>query len=95
VPTKHRMALGATTGNILNSVVADSLKPVLVGIALGSAGALAATRTLETLLYGVAPNDIFTFVVVAVAMLTVAFAASWLPARRAALIDPAAALRND
>jgi predicted permease len=90
-----RMALGATTGNVLKSIVGDSLKPVLIGIALGSAGALAATRTLKTLLYGIAANDAFTFVVVAVAMLAVAFAASWLPARRAALIDPASALRNE
>jgi putative ABC transport system permease protein len=90
-----RMALGATTGNILKSVVADSIKPVLIGIALGSAGALAATRALKTLLYGVAPNDMFTFVAVGLAMLIVAIAASWLPARRAALVDPATALRNE
>ena len=89
------MALGATTGNVLKSVIGDSLKPVLVGIALGSAGALAATRTLKTLLYGIAANDAFTFVAVAAAMLVVAFAASWLPARKAALIDPASALRNE
>jgi putative ABC transport system permease protein len=90
-----RMALGATTGNVLKSIVAESLKAVLIGIALGSAGALAATRTLKTLLYGVAADDAFTFIVVAVAILAVASAASWLPARRAALIDPASALRNE
>lgn len=90
-----RMALGATAGNILKSVVADSLKPVLIGIALGSAGALAATRALKTLLYGVAANDMFTFIAVGLAMLVVAVAASWLPARRAALVDPASALRNE
>jgi putative ABC transport system permease protein len=90
-----RMALGATTRNILKSVVADSLKPVLIGIALGSAGALAATRALKTLLYGVAANDMFTFVAVGLAMLVVGVAASWLPARRAALVDPASALRNE
>jgi putative ABC transport system permease protein len=90
-----RMALGATTGTILKSVVADSLRPVLVGIALGFAGALAATRALKTLLYGVAANDMFTFVAVGLAMLVVALAASWLPARRAALVDPASALRNE
>jgi putative ABC transport system permease protein len=90
-----RMALGATTGSVLKSVVGDSLKPVLIGIALGSVGALAATRTLKTLLYGVAANDALTFFSVTVAMLGVAFAASWLPARRAASIDPASALRNE
>jgi putative ABC transport system permease protein len=90
-----RMALGATTGNIVKSVVADSLKPVSIGIALGSVGALAAAQTLKTLLYGVAANDAFTFVAVALAMLGVALAASWLPARRAASIDPAVVLRND
>jgi len=90
-----RMALGATTGNILKSVVGDSLKPVLIGIALGSAGALAATRALKTLLYGVAANDVSTFVAVGLAMLVVAVAASWFPARRAALVDPASALRNE
>ncbi len=90
-----RMALGATTSQVLRSVVVESLQPVLVGIALGSAGALAATRALKTLLYGVAPSDIFTFGAVGLAMLVVAFGASWLPARRAALVDPASALRNE
>ncbi len=90
-----RMALGATAGCVLKSVVTDSLKPVLIGILLGSMGALAATRTLKTLLYGVAANDAFTFVVVVIAMLAVTLAASWLPARRAALIDPASALRDE
>jgi ABC-type antimicrobial peptide transport system permease subunit len=65
------------------------------GIAIGLASALAVTRFLGSVLYGVAPSDPLTFAVVAVALFGIATLASWLPARRAAAVDPVDALHTD
>jgi putative ABC transport system permease protein len=68
---------------------------VLIGLALGLAGAVAATRVLSSLLYGVKPADPATFAGVLLFFAAIAFAASYLPSRRAARMDPMAALRHE
>jgi predicted lysophospholipase L1 biosynthesis ABC-type transport system permease subunit len=90
-----RMALGATASKVQRMVVKQGALVVLVGVALGIGGALAATRALGTLLFGVAAADPLVFVVVPVMLLAVGMVASWLPARRASLVDPMEALRGE
>jgi ABC-type antimicrobial peptide transport system permease subunit len=88
-----RMALGASRGDILRLVMASSLKLILTGTVLGATAALAATRFLSGLLYGVGPDDPITFGLVTVALIAVAVAATLGPARAAAGVDPIVALR--
>jgi putative ABC transport system permease protein len=90
-----RMALGADPRDVLRLVVRDGLKVAVVGIAIGIAVALPATRTLEALLYGVDARDVTVFALVAAALACVAFAASYIPARRATLVNPLIALRPE
>jgi putative ABC transport system permease protein len=90
-----RMALGAGGGPLLRMVVRQGMTPVLCGIALGLAGALAGGRFLRSLLFGVGAYDPVTLIVVTCFLVAVALAAIYLPARRAALADPMVALRND
>jgi predicted permease len=90
-----RLALGATVANVLRLVLRDGMKVVAAGIVLGSAGALAGTRILSNLLYGVAATDGPTFAAGVVVLVTVATIACILPARRAARIDPMRALRQE
>jgi len=90
-----RMALGASRGQILGDVVGFGMGLAGLGLAVGIAGALVATRVLSSLLYGVRPTDILTFCAVSLLLLLVALAASYLPARRALQIDPVVALRYD
>ena len=90
-----RMALGAGTGNLLRLVVGQGMRPVIAGVGLGLAGALAGTRLLRGMLFGVGPTDAMTFLVVTAFLLAVALLASYLPARRAARSDPMIALRNE
>ena len=90
-----RMALGAAQGHVLGLIVRDGMAPTLVGVALGAAGALGATRLMRSLLYGVSATDPAVFAVVATMLLLVALAACLVPARRAARVDPNVALRND
>ena len=88
-----RLALGATSGRVLALVIGQALVPVVAGLATGVAAAAAATRLMESLLFGVTPYDTATFAA-AVALLTlVTTAAAWLPARRALGIQPVEALR--
>ena len=88
-----RMALGADTGRVVGMVVRQGLVLAAVGIALGSVASLLVTRTLERLLFGVTARDPLTFVVIATLLATVCIVASFIPARRAARIDPLEALR--
>jgi predicted permease len=88
-----RMALGARSSDVLGSVLRTGLKLVLIGVGLGIAGALAITRVLSSLLYDITPTDPVTFVLVSIALSAVALLASYIPARRAARIDPMVALR--
>jgi putative ABC transport system permease protein len=90
-----RMALGASSGNVLGMVVREGLGMSAVGVALGLVGAAALTRVLQSLLFGVTTTDPLTFASVAVVLSLVAIAASLIPARRAASIDPQRALRTD
>ncbi|MEE8586144.1 MAG: FtsX-like permease family protein [Acidobacteriota bacterium] len=88
-----RMALGARRSDILRMVMGQGLGLVLGGLALGLAGALAAARLLESLLFGVTPADPLTFAAVAALLAAVALAACFIPARRATCVDPQSALR--
>ena len=90
-----RMALGAGHRQILGLVLSRGLLPAATGITFGLAGAAAATRYLQAMLYGVAPLDRSTFLIVAVMFAAVAALASYLPARRATKVDPIVALRAD
>ena len=88
-----RMALGAQVGDVLTLVLKRAMLLAVIGIGIGVAGAVAVTRYMTTLLFGVKPVDKITFVGVAVVLAAVVFVACLVPARRAAKIDPLEALR--
>lgn len=90
-----RMALGASPAVVTSQVVRRGMGWVLAGVFLGLLGAAGVTRLLSALLYGVAPTDPLTFVLGAATLAAVGLAASYLPARRAALVDPATVLREE
>jgi putative ABC transport system permease protein len=90
-----RLALGAAERQIFSLVVGDSLRLAGVGLAVGAAGAVIVGRALQNLLFGVRGADPLTFTATAVILLLVAFAASYLPARRAMRTDPMEALRAE
>jgi putative ABC transport system permease protein len=90
-----RMALGAEQSQVARMVIGQGLRLALIGIAVGTAGALAASRAIAGLLYGVTPADPTSFIATAMLLVLVAVAASWIPARRAARIDPLSALRDE
>ncbi|HXK06203.1 MAG TPA: ABC transporter permease [Verrucomicrobiae bacterium] len=90
-----RVALGAQRGNIIGMVVRQGVELVAFGIAAGLAGALALTRVMAALLFGVSTTDAVTFSLVALVLAMVAILATWLPARRATSVDPMIALREE
>jgi len=90
-----RVALGAQPGDVLRLVLSSGLWLVGVGVAVGLASALAATRYLESLVFGVNPIDPLTFMAAAVLLIVVALGAHVVPIRRALRIDPASALRAE
>jgi predicted permease len=90
-----RMALGAARRRVVRMVLRDSLAPVVLGAAVGIVAAVAATRLMSAMLYGVSPTDPITFVLVTVVLLGVALLASAVPAMRAARVDPIVALREE
>jgi putative ABC transport system permease protein len=90
-----RIALGARLAHITGSVVAGGLALVAIGAAIGIAGSLLLLRSLGTLLFGVTPYDVPTYAVVVVLLGAIAALASYLPARRAAQIEPLTALRQE
>jgi putative ABC transport system permease protein len=90
-----RMALGAEVRSVTLLVLRQSLSMAVIGIVLGVVGALATTRFLRALLFGVEPNDMLTLTVVPLALIGIVIVASYAPARQAAKIDPVEALRGD
>jgi len=90
-----RMTLGAQPSAILRMILSQSLLLAAAGVAIGALGALALTGLFRSLLFQVAPTDPITFIVVALVLIACALLASFLPARRAASIDPIVALRNE
>ena len=90
-----RLALGATSSEILRLVLVDALKPVVLGLVVGIVAALGLTRTLARFVYGVSTTDPITFITLSVVLGLVAVVASLLPALRATRVDPLAALRMD
>jgi putative ABC transport system permease protein len=90
-----RLALGAPRRSILRLILGQGLKLTLAGMALGMAGALALTKFMASLLYGVSATDALTFILASSTLLGAALLACWLPARRATRVDPMVALRCD
>ncbi len=90
-----RMALGANRDEVLRMVIGQGLRPALLGIAIGITAASRLTRILTGVLYGVKPGDLPTFILVAGLLVGVALLACYIPARRAANVDPMAALRHE
>jgi ABC-type antimicrobial peptide transport system permease subunit len=90
-----RLAVGAKRNEVIGLVIKQGLKLVCVGALIGLSAALAAMRVVKSLLYEVAPTDPATFVGVTLLLAVVALLACWLPARRAAKIDPMVALRYE
>jgi ABC-type antimicrobial peptide transport system permease subunit len=90
-----RIALGASGRNVLALVIRQGMLSAVIGLAVGVLCALAVTRALATQLYGVQPIDLLTFACVSLILLFAALAACWIPARRAASVDPVIALRHD
>jgi putative ABC transport system permease protein len=90
-----RAALGATRGQLAGLVVRQSMLPIGAGVALGVAGSFASGRLLQELLYQVRPGDPQVIAVIVALLVGVGLLASWLPARRAATIDPITALRDE
>ena len=90
-----RMVLGAQKRDVLSMVVSQGLKMVLIGVSLGIVLAFATTRLMERLLYEIKPTDPLTFSGVSLLLVCTALLACWLPARRAAKVDPMEALRYE
>jgi putative ABC transport system permease protein len=90
-----RLALGAQANDVRWLVVRNGLRLVITGLAIGTAGAFVATRTMQTLLFGIAPKDPLTFLSVPVVLVLTALVATWVPASAASRADPATALRAE
>jgi predicted permease len=90
-----RLALGASLSDVLRMIVFEGMRPTLLGVTVGTVGALALARVMASLIYGVKPTDAITFLSVAVVLSVVALVASIIPAYRAAKVDPMVALRYE
>jgi ABC-type antimicrobial peptide transport system permease subunit len=89
------MALGARAGQVVKMVIGRSLLPIAAGLALGSAGALFASRMLASLLFEVTPHDPLVLATIVAILGASAVAASFVPARRAATVDPLVVLKEE
>jgi predicted permease len=90
-----RMALGAGGRTVVAETVRRALKPVAIGVTVGTLGALALSRTMTNLLYEVTPGDPATYLAVSIGLALIAILAAWIPARRASRVDPVMALRAE
>jgi len=90
-----RMALGARSQDVLTLVMRESMTLVIVGIVIGLAVALGASRLVKTLLFGLAPTDVFSLMTAILVMIAVSAFAGYLPARRASRVDPMVALHQE
>jgi ABC-type antimicrobial peptide transport system permease subunit len=90
-----RMALGATRGQVLGLVLGQGLRLAAAGVAIGIVAALALSRVVASLLYGVSATDLATFAGVPVALALIAMLATLVPARRATRVDPVVAMRTE
>jgi ABC-type antimicrobial peptide transport system permease subunit len=90
-----RVALGASSHDVLRMILGQGLRTVLIGVAIGLAGSLALTRTVESLLFGVTATDPLTFAAVILLLVAAALLACYIPARRATRVDPMVALRYE
>jgi ABC-type antimicrobial peptide transport system permease subunit len=90
-----RMAIGASRRDVVRGILAYAARLTSAGLAAGIAVAIAGTRLLSTLLFGVSPLDLDTFLAVSALLAMIALLASYVPARRAAAVDPAIALRQE
>jgi ABC-type antimicrobial peptide transport system permease subunit len=90
-----RMALGARSGQVQSLIVASGARLALLGLVAGVVGAGALTRLLQSLLFGTEPLDLVTFIGMSLVLLTVGLLASYLPARKAASVDPVESMRTE
>jgi putative ABC transport system permease protein len=90
-----RLALGATTRDVLRLVMGEGMKPVLIGLAIGLISSFLLTRVMRSLLFGVTATDPLTFAANTLLLTAVALLACWLPARRVTKLDPMEALRYE
>ncbi len=90
-----RMVLGAEPGSVLRMLIAQGMKQVVIGLALGIAGALLLTKALRELLFEIRPTDPATFIGVSLLLIVTALGACFIPARRATRIEPSVALRSE
>ncbi len=90
-----RMALGSQKSGVLRMLIGEGIRPALAGVAIGILAALRLTGVLSNLLYGIKPTDPFTFAAVSLILSAVALLACYIPARRAASVDPLVSLRHE